>query len=485
MKLGIGRVLKKGQLVSLAVTSALAIAALVVGTNFQNIISPFGPQNNTLADGGALNISGRISDNFSNGVINSDRWRKELSQGARIVEGESKVLRMVVDEGPFENRARSGILYSKQVIESQKNFVAVATILKPEVTGEGVGTAALRFSTPSQIQDESAVIRWEVKSDNSSRLVFSVRAPNNDLIEKQIVPLTLDDKTVALRLVRFNNKYRAYYKLGKYNNGNTNWILIGKEEDDVLVGEPGIISFSASNTGLQSKYPKVVSRVDDMHFGWETDQENNRASYYDWFNNDAIATIWKVTTRGSRVTETPSDNLVISVNEGMTENKSNLGYIIFDKVIGNQKDFSASVQVFKPKVIGDGTGTSDVRYVSSSGNDDESMNVRWLVKGNVSRLDFRVRAPNGDLIKNSSKSLPETVNKVTLHLQRTNNRYSASYKVGSNDPDVRFISIGSVNNQALAAQEGRIGIYVSNVGAEQKYPKVIGRFDSFSINWDK
>jgi hypothetical protein len=95
---------------------------------------------------------------------------------------------------------------------------------------------------------------------------------------------------------------------------------------------------------------------------------------------------------------------------------------------------------------------------------------------------FVVRAPDGTLAEQANVNLDVNVKKLTLRLVRNGNRYAAHYRIGDSDAD--FVKIGADASSSFGAA-GHVMLMVNNIGAGDKFPRVVGRFDSVSGNVSK
>lgn len=419
-------------------------------------------------------------DNFKTETINADKWSVNKSSDVLASQTAKNNLNITIPEGNQDGKPKTASILFKEHLKDNADFRAIAVLYRPIVTGTGGGVEGIRFSSKGGLNDEGAAIRWVVNG-TSSKVSFTVAATDGTYLERKSV--NLPTNVAVFRLERVNKAYRASYKLGNDLSSDSNWIILGEEENQAL-GADGYVSLFAHNGAVKNQFPKVTARFDTARVSWEgkPKQPSTRISYSDAFSNGNIGAKWKASaTTGTAIVETKSDNLTMNVAAGSVKSKPRSGWVKrTEPAIRNDKDFAFNTIMYKPVVKGDGYGTSALSFQSATSVDDESAVVRWVVseKEKVSKLVFVVKAPDNTLLERATVDIKDVkANKLTLHLKRTGDKYAAAYRVGDGDAD--FISIGKEENGILGG-DGRIVLSTSNTGIDNKFPQVIGRFDSIS-----
>lgn len=456
--------------VSFVTLLLILVSVFVLSGSFSDLITTI---TKTKASRANPRVTESFTDAFKDGVINEEKWVTSKSTGVVVTETQADNLRFDIPAGAIDNKARSGSLTMKELLKGDGDFRATAVVYRPLVTGDGTGITGIRFSSKGADDDEAAIVRWQVNG-TSSKAVFLVNGADGTRMLTQQVDVP--GNIAILRLDRINKKYRAFYKVGRDMSGDTSWVSLGSEMNATL-GNEGRVSVFTSNTG--DKFPKVVGRMDQFSLGWEGDPAT-RVSFSDAFADGVLGKNWKVgKTDGAQVYENKNDNLILSLTSGSVNSKPRYARITrLSPVVPDGKDFTLNTTVYKPTVVGEGSGLSGLGFVSTGNIDDEAATVRWIVSGTaVSRLAFAVRAPDGSLSEQTSVNLAATVKRVTLRLVRVGDRYTAFYKTG--DSDVDFIRIGNDASSNFGAA-GHVILMVNNIGAGNKFPRVVGRFDGAS-----
>lgn len=419
-------------------------------------------------------------DSFKTEAINENKWSVSKSTDVSAAQTAGNNLNITIPEGNQSGHPKAASILFKEYLKDNADFRAIAVLYRPIVTGTGGAVEGIRFSSKGSLNDEGASIRWVVKG-TSSRVSFTVASTNGTVVERKTA--NLPTNIAIFRLERVNKAYRASYKLGNDLSSDSNWIILGEEENQSL-GADGYISLFANNGAVKNQFPKVVARFDTARLHWEgkAAQPSTRISFSDAFSNGNIGAKWKASaTAGTAVVETKTDNLTMNVAAGAVKTKPRAGWVKrAEPVVKNNKDFAVNAQVFKPVVKGDGYGVSILSFQSTTTLDDEAAVVRWVVSKNenISRLVFAVRAPDNTLLERASVDIKDIkANKLTLHLKRVGNTYQAAYRAGDDDAD--FVSIGKEENGHLGG-DGHIVLSTNNTGIGHKFPQVIGRFDSVS-----
>lgn len=455
--------------VSFVTLLVILASVFVLSGSFSDLVTTI---NKTKASQANPKVTESFMDPFKDGVVNEDVWTVAKTDGVTVAETEADNLRVDVNEGSVGGKVKAGTLTYKELFKNNGDFRAVAVVYKPIVTGEGTGITAIRFSSKGEDDDEAAVVRWQVSKD-SSKISFLVNGADGKRMETQ--QAEVKSNIAVLRLDRINKRYRAFYKVGNDTTGDKNWVALGNETDASL-GNEGSISISTHNGGVAGKFPKVAGRLDQFSIAWEGDPSTKK-SFSDAFANGNIGASWKVSRAdGAQVYENKNDNLIMSMPSGALEGKGRHAILTRTQpVIPEGKDFALQAKLYKPAVVGDGVGYAGLRFVSAGSVDDEAAVVRWVAGKDISKIVFVVRAPDGTLAERASVDVPTTLKAATLRLTRVGNSYRAWYRTGDSDTD--WVAVGSEESANFGAN-GAVSLTVSNSGTPNKFPRVIGRFDS-------
>ena len=425
-------------------------------------------------------VTESFADAFKDGAINEAKWVVTKSEGVAVAETTTDNLRIGVSAGSVHDKVKSGSLTFKELIKDNGDFRALAVVYKPIVTGEGTGVTALRFSSKGTEDKEAAAVRWVVKG-STSRVSFVIVGADGKRLETE--QADIKSNVAVLRLDRINKKYRAFYKVGSDVTGDTAWKALGSDAD-VTLGNEGFFSLSTHNGGVDNKFPQVVGRIDQVNIGWEGDPKTS-VGFSDAFANDVVGKQWKVyKTEGAQVYENANDNLIAALSAGGINNKPrSIRLVRTIPVVPENKDFVMNAGVLKPVVVGKGQGQTSLGFVSTGSIDDEAAALHWVVSGNtISRLVFVTRGPDGTLVQRASVDVPVSMKRLTLRLSRTGDKYTAMYRTGDNDSN--FVSVGNSENSVFGAA-GHVMLSVNNIGANNEFPRVIGRFDEVTGHVNK
>jgi hypothetical protein len=446
----------------------LIVSTLVISGKLGSVVTPFGELLKSFASATRPKVTESFSDAFKTDSINTEKWTVQTTN-ARIVQTAANNLRMDIPGLSEAGKLNSARLIFKELIKDKGDFQAIVVVYRPIVTGEGTGVTGVRFASVGAEDDEGAVVQWKVNGSQST-VSFVVTGENGARLESQSD--TLNSNIAVFRLDRINKKYRAYYKVGSDTSADVGWKALGQEQNGKL-GSDGRIVLFTSNTGAGVKFPKVVGRFDSAIIRWEGDPKTT-IGFSDAFSNGVVAKQWNVKAPvGATIVETAGDNLMLSVPAQAIAGKSaNVRIARKEPIVASGKNFVLNAQIFKPKVIGEGFGASGISFTSAGSADDEAAHIQWLVSSNSSRVIFSVRAPNGTLVERASANV--TASKLTLRLVRNGDKYTAFYRVGDSDSD--FVSVGQEENASFGAT-GTVSLFVTNVGAGSKYPRVVARFD--------
>lgn len=424
-------------------------------------------------------VSETFADAFNDGKINEEKWTVTKTDGASVAETTGDNLRFTVSEGNVEGKVRSATLTFKELLKTSGDFRAVAVVYKPTVTGEGTGVTALRFSSKGSDDDEAAVVRWLVNG-TSSKIVFRVNGADGKRMETEHADVK--SNVAILRLDRINKKYRAFYKVGNDPSGDVGWMPLGNEQD-ISLGNEGRISLATHNGGVNGKFPKVIGRVDQLNISWEG-EPSTKDSFSDAFADGNLGKLWKITrSDGAQVYENKQDNLMMSLPTGPIQNKGRYAVLTRQQpVVPEGKEFGLQTRMYKPVVVGEGTGYAGIRFISGGTVDDEAASLRWVVGKDLSRMVFVVRSPDGTLAEKATVNVPVTLKAATMRLTRVGNAYRGWYRTG--DADTEWIAVGSEVSTNFGAN-GKVSLIVHNANTPGKYPRVIGRFDQASGSVEK
>lgn len=459
-------------IVSFVTLMLILVSVFVLSGSFSDLVTTITKSKASQAN---PKVTESFGDAFKDGSINADKWVVSQSEGVLVTETAADNLRFDVPAGALNGKVRSGNLTFKQSFKDNGDFRAMAVVYRPVVTGEGTGITGIRFSSKGADDDESAVIRWQVNGATSKAL-FAVTGADGTRMETE--QKDVSGNIAILRLERINKKYRAFYKLGRDLTGDTAWIPLGSETNATF-GNEGSVAVFTHNGGTVNKFPKVVGRMDQFNIAWEG-APSTSVSFSDAFANGVLGKNWKAyKTEGAQVYETPTDNLIMSLTSGGINNKPRHARIVrMSPAIAQDKNFALNSVLYKPTVVGEGSGFSGLGFVSTGSVDDEAAAVRWVVSGTtVSRLVFVVRAPDGSLAERASVNIDAHVKSLTLRLARNGDKYKALYRIGDSDAD--FVQIGDEKSSNFGAA-GHVMLTVHNMGAGGKFPRVVGRFDYVS-----
>lgn len=458
-------------ILSVATLLIIGVTTLIISGNFSGIVTPFAPLLKPFAALVQPKLTEGFTDAFKADTINEDKWTIGKLGDVVITQTAANNLRMDVPAGSQDNKAKRASLTFKELLEDKGDFRIIAVVYRPVVTGEGTGITGLQFASAGAGDDEGAVVQWLVNG-STSKVTFVVRGPDGTRLESEQEDLV---STVAVfRLDRVNRQYRAYYKVGNELSADTGWKELGVRGNPTLGNEGRVILFT-NNGGRAEKFPKVAGRFDQTNIRWEG-APATQIGFSDAFANGNIGNKWLIgKTDGAQIYEHVKDNLIMSLPSGALGNNPRRATITRnDPIVPEGKDFVFNASVFKPNVVGEGTGHVALRFVSAGNVDDEGAAVRWVVGDGASRLVLIVRNPDGSLAEGASLALDAKVNKLTLRLVRSGNKYSAFYRIGDLDAD--FVSIGAKESSVFGAK-GKVGLAVSNQGAAGKYPRVVARID--------
>lgn len=207
-------------------------------------------------------------------------------------------------------------------------------------------------------------------------------------------------------------------------------------------------------------------------------------SFGDAFKTDVLSTdAWTPhAVEGATIVQTTSDNLRITVPSGSSNNKAKSANIAYKEIIGKNGDFRVIAVLYRPIVTGEGMGVSGIRFASKGTDNDEGATIQWRVSGANSSVTFTVRGVDGQKLESQQDSLATNI--AVLRIDRVNKKYRAFYKVGNDlTGDTNWKRLGGEFDSTLGS-EGYVSLFTSNVGAGDKFPKVMGRFDQVNIAWE-
>lgn len=431
---------------------------------------------------GTFNVNEHFTDVFNNEKINGNRWRVLTSDGVKIAETPANNLNIIVPGNSLNGKAKAGRLHFKQTIGDTDDFAINVSMYKPIITGNGVGTAGIIFSSSDTGDDESVNLKWIV-SGSISKLQMTIKATDGTTINSKSVDVQAAKLT--MRLSRNKETYSAQYRIG--SDDDNNFILIDSKTNPNL-GAAGRLSVFSSNVGQDQKFPKVVSRIDNVTIAWydPTKPDSKRTSLVDKFSDEVIdADRWTISKpTGTSIIENKVNNLSMSLSAGANDGKAKVTRLTTKEAIPQQKDFQLLTQIIKPIIGGDGIGRVGVQYITNGSLNDERASVIWEIdRQGANKLIFVTTKANGDIEHRKAIDLNSNVNRVVVRMVRNDKGYTAMYKIGLNDPDSLWKSLGTA--KLTNSTGGKIQLFCSNVGTNSKYPKLVGRFDYFNLNYLK
>ena len=192
---------------------------------------------------------------------------------------------------------------------------------------------------------------------------------------------------------------------------------------------------------------------------------------------------WLITKSGDvSVSQTSANNLRMDIPAGKQNNIPKSAAVTFKQLFDSKADFRAVTVLYRPIVTGEGMGMSGIRFASKGKENDEGATLQWRVSGAKSIVSFIVRGADGKKLESQQDELNSNV--AILRIDRVNKRYRAFYKPGSDlTGDTGWTQLGTEWDATLGS-EGTVAIFASNTGSQDKYPKVVGRFDQANISWE-
>lgn len=458
-------------LITFGVFIFIAVTTLIISGNFADIPTPFGNLSSIFAGRAQPRLTEAYTDNFNTGSVDSTKWDTVVRGSTNVAVSGTDKLRIQVPEGAVEGKRQRGALVFKETIEEKGDFRILVVVQRPRVTGDGTGVAGIKFSSSGNDDDEGATIQWRVNGA-SSKAVFIVRAADGTVMESQEVDVVAN--VAILRLDRVNKRYTAYYKLGDDLTNDTRYQQIGEERAATL-GNQGVVSLFAHNSGAAGKFPAVLARFDTARVRWQGGAATH-IGFNDSFANGVVGAKWTENrTAGTVIRENANNNLSMRLEAGSAGTRSRHAYLVRNEpTIPQGKDFRLTAVVRKPSVTGSGRGYSGLRFVSAGNTDDEGAMVRWVVGNNVNQLVFTVRAPDGSQAEKARVDVAANVNQLTMRLDRKGNIYSGWYRIG--DGDESYIKIGEAESANFGAN-GKVSLTSNNMGNGGNYPAVVSRFD--------
>lgn len=482
---------KKTHLSKKAVIAIGAFTTGIVGIGIlqlSGIENPFAPSSIPAAGAKQPYTTASFTDAFKADTINTEKWQS-FANGSTVSQTTTNLLKIAVQAGSNNNKAKNGGLVFKPVIGADKDFVIVTEVYEPKVTGEGLGVAGVRFAASKDVDNESSSLFWQ-KGAGVNKLVLLVKDPNENptasVRERASVAVPNNTNRLALRLARIGNKYTAQYKVGG-NNPDVAWQIIGAEDNPGL-GSEGQVRLYASNLNSGNKTPEVMVRFDTTIVRWDdgSKPEANVKRFVDNFADGSINTEkWMSrVSSGAYARETKYNNLNLGVASGLASKRPAVhrtAKLVLNEDIAESKDFTARVQIYKPKVVGKGLGKTSLGFASNGKDNDETASITWAVdSSNTSTLVFAVNGADGKPAEEKQR-VAYANDKVTLIMKRIGNTYTVSYIPGINDPDKDGETLGSITNNSAA--KGKIALWTSNNNLGDLAPKVVTRIDQFSLMW--
>lgn len=461
----------------------IAVSLVVISGKFSSLITIFVRPHASAAQ---PVITDRFIDAFKDGKVNADKWDVSANEDVSVQETTADNLRVDIPGIPVSKKAvaKRGTLVFKEKFKKNADFRVTVIMYRPIINKDGAGQSGIAFSSASKLDDEAASIVWKVASDSgsvSSKIIFDVKAPNGDsMIHKEA---DLRSNIAVLQLTRVNGYYRGAYHPGADLTGDVEATVLGEIQNAEL-GDDGKVRILTNNAGTKTK---VIGRFDTAYVYWQANNKptptSDQALFTDNFGDGVVNTKWTThATSGSTTQENTEKNLAITVLAGAVDGKAgNVQITRNEPVVGTLKNFVFTAWVYKPSWVGGGLGAAGLRFQSSSAANKEAAHVSWRTGKDasgklVSRLVFVVTDRTGKQVEVDGVNLKDGVIKVALQLRRTGTKYAAFYKLNPGDPDTAAVAIGS-EKEASFGEDGRFGLFVSNLGQNGKYPFVAAQFD--------
>lgn len=470
--------------VSIGATIVLAGTALYAGGYFPTITKSI---SGIFASNAKPIINTTFTDNFKDGTIDAAKWDKVVGGDVTVFENVSDNLKFNIPAGSVGGALKQGKLIYKELLKDKMDFVVSTVAFKPIVTGTGTGTEGMRFVSASGSDKEGAVVRWEVNGA-TSKIRFVVTDKDGKVLVNSAADVFTN--SAAMRLVRVNREYKAYYKSGTDINDELGWNLLGVCDrtaetnncNATLTGQDGKLSLFAHNGGTKDAFPKVVARFDRATIGTQTGTSAPATveTFNDEFSNGNLGSVWAATkSSGVEVTENTNNMLMVQIPALSVNGNPAVARIKrLTPSVGVEKDFTYYVQLKKPALVGDGSGYAGLVFASPTVQDKEGASVRWIVTKSgttsTSKLVFLVNdKTGGPLVERASVNVNNA--KLTLGLRRNGNLYKAFYRVGDSDSD--WVQIGDLAVSDNFGSAGSFYLTSSNQGVNKKYPAVTSQFD--------
>jgi hypothetical protein len=478
-KSSVSRVGKKTTPAHKNVFVSLLIAFLVVAGIFAYVKTQAVPTDVMLV-GQANSFS--YMDRFGNGQIDKGEWKVVKTDGVTVTETATDNLRMTVPTGAVSGKARSGAVSFKEPVSDGQNFIFRTRLYKPVVSGAGVGKSGIRFSGNDGSEDEGVLVYWEVNGATSN-IVFQVNSQGKNVTTERVAVV---GNQAELMVKRSDNEYSAAYRMNNFDDDNP-FEELGQPVESISESG-GRVRLFTTNTGLNGAYPRVVSRFDQVTLRSNTSTK----AVSDSFGGDgAVDTSkWVTSKRGDSTTIAKANgNLVMNLlavakPAGATGDLTvNMARVTSTVDVAKDKRGMATVELFKPRVVGDGTGVAGLLFTSDSAKNEESALVRWTVGKDGNRLVFLVRNGAGNVEERAAVNVPNKRGRLTVKLLHGDGQYKAMYRLGpGSDDDQDFKVLGSERAPKLGAK-GSFALFAHQIPAGNTAPAVNAKFDSFIVSY--
>lgn len=428
------------------------------------------------------NINTSFWDNFEGQSLNSKRWKVYGNDSSvKVQEGNRDNLSIVVKKGQTNFKPKSGGVVFNTGIPKDSDFRSSITIYKPTITdGRGEVASGISFSPVSGKEEDGVKVFWKVNNSTLSRLVMTYRNNKGEIVE--LGKVDIKESVIQIRLVRVGTEYRGMYKLGL--NDDLPWKVIASSKDITSVGA-GYIRYYATNLGTESNYPGLKSRIDTSSIGWFDSALPEKEIINDTFSGLVVnRKKWSYhNEKGTKTTIGFGSNLVESISKGSIDKKARTNYITTKKTITKGKTFRVSSQILKPLVKGDGIGNAGIEYFTTNNNDKEKISITWSSGNNTNKIICIIQDSQGKEVFNQSINLNKDTNKIVVVIARNEDGYTTMFKekISDDEPFIKITEKILLQN----ANDGVIRLITTNVGYDNKYPSVKGRFDTFNLGYYK
>ncbi len=202
-----------------------------------------------------------LSDNFSGLNVNTKKWTISTTKGTAINIGIGRNLVESITAGSNDEKPKIASITTKDVITQGKSFVVDTQILKPIVSGEGIGKTGIEYITSDTTNLEKVSVIWSVGA-NTSQLIYLVQDSEGNIKVNKGVELAKDTSKIIVRIKRDEDGYSATYK-EKIDDDEPSKSL----NEKILLQnlKDGQIRLFTTNVGYKDKFPSVKGRFDTFH----------------------------------------------------------------------------------------------------------------------------------------------------------------------------------------------------------------------------